>query len=552
VTEWGLIRVKTSDCKTSKPFCDNQDFFVVSGSKYYKDGILDFQTRDDSHHNPIDGFYRTFFGPWAPHNSVIFANNDFNMSHAFKRLTGCRYPCRLRENIVRERQRRFIRRNAVYFEQYKLDLSKYFPDISDHLKMIEELAELPHPKRKLRLRAIEEMKFLGNVGDKYMRKERAQVKMKPFEWAKSSDDPSQQKFPRCIGDLGVAASLEGALCTSYLKEGMYKTEYIINGIKAVFVKSPEPTKMEEVFRELRCPTLRGFFVYFSDDACFSIHTSQGVKRYNMDISSCDASHTEDLFMLWASLFPPNYSSRVNRVISQCRMPVVITSRTERRRKVVLQSKSVKLLSGSTMTTSINNLANLLICISLATSVIHGEADIIEAALSAGYKITCEDCTVNWRKLQFLKMSPCLDIRGELRAVLNIGVFFRLFGNCKGDLIGRGKWEKRAELFNGGLLQGCYPRTRFTLVNRLRSRYSTTSARMLRDIEAELAFKGVSSNAEIDDDELYQRYDLTSAEIDEVNNFASTPVGCSYSSSAISKILFLDYGIGEATWQIPVK
>jgi hypothetical protein len=373
--------------------------------------------------------------------------------------------------------------------------------------------------------------------------------MKIFEIAKPG------KAPRMIGDLGVHASLQGFRITKFIKEVMAQRPIEINGGMIEFCPKPDPASLSRVFENLINPPGRFYFVYFSDDSCLALRTKSGkVLRFNVDISSCDASHTQALFDALIAITPDEHKGDIRRLVDQCKTPITIRDCVNRRRFVRMTPKTARLYSGSTLTTIINNLANILIALSISFSDIQNAADVVASAARAGYIVTCEDCS-NWHQLQFLKHSPVLDTEDNIRPLLNIGVLLRLIGTCKGDLPGSSKvpLRTRAQVFQAALLNGAYPRAHFRLIDNLKknsplpSAHKTLYEKSNAVVSKELEYKVVDSELDpvftVSSSEVFARYGLSDLEICEVETeMGSCGIGDHYYSSGTDKILQADYGL----------
>jgi putative Ca2+/H+ antiporter (TMEM165/GDT1 family) len=359
------------------------------------------------------------------------------------------------------------------------------------------------------------------------------------------------KTVRLVGDLSTPASLRGAWITNYLKQAFAAEVISWNGGHFEFVKSPDQQTMERVFRLMHNPPGRFYFVYFSDDSTLAMRVGNEIKYFNLDISSCDASHTEALFIALKYLTPTLLHEDMQKLIDQCKLPVKILSNAHlsRPKRVVIKFHSARLYSGSTLTTAINNLASVLIGLAISKLTVITEATIIEAAASVGYVITGAKPLNNFNEVQFLKHSPVFDTQGQIRAVLNLGVLCRASGVCKEDLPGVGDLVTRAKAFQRGLLQGMYPRAHFTLIDRMKATMGSGEA--TEAAVASMARKvGDTSTAEsytVADDELYRRYQLTGSEIAELNDVLGTATtGHWLATSGLDKILNLDYGLNCRT------
>jgi len=479
---------------------------------------------------PVDGRYDagyyTVFGPVVAHTGKVYANCPENLSLAFTRL------CVIRpgELIYRRNQVRLLRSKIGFFRQLRDILSR---SITFSTMIDEMLAHYddPHEKRALRIRAKEELEETGAIGKRlwFTRKARVTGKLKTMEVAKSG------KVPRTIVDLAVPASMQGAWAVNNYKHAMVPIVY--GNLTLFYCHGPTPKALEEVLTRLTAPTTTYTLVFFSDDSCLSIKGQDGVRVYNMDISKCDASHTGELFEALYESTPESMQETMRILIDQCRLPILITNPHNPSERVELEPKEPILFSGSTITTILNNTANMLIGLSIQHYAAKTQNGIITAAAEAGYIVTLEEAHI-LEDIQFLKHSPCQRIDGTYAMTLNYGVLVRALGNCKRDLPGRGDILKRARAFNAGLVRGAYPRVSTPVVDNLR--------RGEFSLEAEAEFKwkvqegGVSGTFHTH--EFLRRYALTPSEIDEVLKYSQGEVGEMYNSYGLRKILAKDYGL----------
>jgi len=406
-----------------------------------------------------------------------------------------------------------------------------------------------HPKMKLRVQAYLELVETGEIAQKLWLQD-VHYKFKKDEIAKPG------KFGRMIGDLGVAASLQGFVIMALLKDAMEKKPIYINGGMIYFCKKPKQSILTWVFSELINPSLRFFFVLFSDDSCLSIRVNGIVHTFNLDISSCDASHGPTLFCLFENISrEANIAEVLHILVEQCRLPIKIRDVNEWTRRVKLKYVHPRLYSGSTITTAINNLANIIIATSISEADF-GDGDVgdivTRAAQQCGYIVTCEVCET-YHDIQFLKHSPVFDTQGQLRPLLNIGVLLRMSGTCRGDLPGRKNEQlsDRAKLFQYKLLQGAYPRVSFPLIDNLKNREvpelsPRTHSQVDKIIKKTFEYKVEADEFfQVDSVEMWQRYKLSEREIFEVEEvFGNMKVYEHISSKALGKILQVDYGLKE--------
>jgi len=144
---------------------------------------------------------------------------------------------------------------------------------------------------------------------------------------------------------------------------------------------------------------------------------------------------------------------------QLALPMIIHNPEDYAEAVKLIPTGMFLFSGSTLTTAVNNMANTLIFIAIMTHLNRGmtKAEACEAirvaARSVGYIVKVDVCD-EIQQLQFLKHSPAINDDGNIEAYLNIGVWLRNFGRCKGDLPSRKgeNFDSRVNKFNSEVVR----------------------------------------------------------------------------------------------------
>jgi hypothetical protein len=361
------------------------------------------------------------------------------------------------------------------------------------------------------------------------------------------------KAARMIGDLGVPASLQGFRSTHIIKECMDSEDIVVDDARYRFCKRPSTEDLKDIFKRLLNPTETHFFVYFSDDSCYSRRLPDGtVRMFNVDISKCDASHTPALFTLLKSLVPTHVQDDVQILIEQCAAPILIRHPLHRTRKVKLKPRGPRLYSGSTLTTVINNLANLLVasCLVRAPCPPGEEAhtSLCNSVAECGYLITLAEAHKP-QDLQFLKNSPAYDIRGELQPLLNLGVLLRASGKAKGQIPGTIPLHEKFRAFQHGLIRGMYPRVRSPLIDNMLAasagkEYAQVTKHLERTEGTNLHYKAIGTEVcTFDTKELFARYDMTQDEIDTiVLDFGRSKFGDRHASVAASKILYRDYNL----------
>jgi len=513
----------------------NDEFIIPDGNIYFKDGNLDFPPGERK-----DGFYRTRFGPMVGHSGEVCGAEDINQNLGLRRLTGKRAPEQpgFHELLCENQSRWFIRNKPFFREVGKL----YEPHMQSYTCSEEECEEHyadTHKKQRLRIEAFRELLNSGELSKaKSLWVKKILWKMKRAETKKFG------KKTRMIGDLGVGASLRGFRLTNALKVAQATERVYYKGGEIMFCKSPDPVALSEAFDKLINPPGRFFFVYFSDDSCLSIRRGDKIDRYNLDISSCDASHGPEIFKTLVDIVPERMRADMQILVDQCKLPAHIQSFQDRRKKVKLIPRRPLLFSGSTITTAINNIANLAIAKSIADCDYRGEADVMFAAQDVGYIVSGCKPLEFIEDLQFLKNSPVLDTQGNWKPMLNLGVLLRASGTCEGDLNGRGDLRERAREFQRGLLHGAYPFTNFQMLDNMKM--AMGEGKLSQQAMDQFEYKVVKNDSyppyRCDEDSLYRRYRLTPLEVAELLEFSKSDVFTEFSSGGASKILKTDYSL----------
>lgn len=484
-----------------------------------------------------------FYGPSVVHTGVQYGNTNFNVRYGLRRMLSLKFPPETgKDKKMLENQHKFIHQHKWLIDQIESRNGKYFDDYEGMDEEALQHVDDPHLKRLLRLFTWEEIENNGVMFD-HLWLTSVLYKMKIREWAKNG------KYPRMIGDLGVAASLQGFRLTHFLKKAQANEPIHHEGVEFEFVKTPDPFVLEKVFNKLINPPGRGYFCYFSDDSCYSVRDSNGdVHTFNVDISSCDSSHGDTLFKALIGTIPNPWKGDMTKLVEQCKLPIRIQDLNNKKNVVILKPTRIRLYSGSTITTAINNLASLLIGVALAESHATTSAGLIEAAFKVGYVITCTE-NETYSDLQFLKNSPVYDTDGVLRPLLNLGVLLRITGTCHDDLPGRKHipLRQRALNFQRSVLQGAYPRVHFKLIDAMKRQ--AVEGQFIQDdrIESLLRYKVVQNDKypvfTVSNSELYKRYHLTPLQVEQVELLGQMSYGEHIANPGLSAVLEKDYDLG---------
>lgn len=467
-------------------FHSNNRFNVTRGKKWFVDGQLKFP--EITPRPKRDLLYRTLFGPCVAHNGRVLANDNISVRHAFWRLTRARRPtperlslgypgtlddfCDGYDELLADEQENFVNTHTPFIDK----LTRLYAPHIQYFKGTEEECsdhvDDPHEKRLLRLKTWTDLNANGHRFRPLWVKH-VLYKFKKDEIAKFG------KEGRMIGDLGIAASLQGFVLTSLIKEAMSLSPIFVFGGRLQFCSSPRQADLDNAFHTLLRPVYKFEMFYYSDDSCFSFTHHNITYSYNLDISKCDSSHRYKMFDALKALCSSNTAALecMSELVAQLELPIKIRSvgheKGEKGPTVQGTFDGPTLYSGSTATTIINNLANIFIgyLMGEAISKLEDRPYTVEELASiftlcvekSGYIITGlspEEICQRPVDLQFLKHSPALSSTGEYRALKNLGVLLRASGSCKGDLpVDKSLTTlQRARAFQRGLIHGTYPRT----------------------------------------------------------------------------------------------
>lgn len=422
--------------------------------------------------------------------------------------------------------------------KHKLELKVSHLD-PDHLRNL--WTDNPHPKKRLRTRARVAIVADGRVAH---RTRVSKVRYKP----KNGELLAPGKYLRGVGDLTCNGSTKLGYFMDLVKEVFALPFHVADGC-ATFIKAPDRDALKDVFHQLLCP--KGVvFYYFSDDSCISVECDDGTFTANVDISACDGSNYKPVFdvLKEAMSVGAQFQADVDGAFDQLELPCSVYSHMWTQ-KVKLVPNGPVLYSGSVLTTSVNNMANLLIfmCImKLMTPVgnrrVGDMPRIIErAAEMAGYIVKVDICKTRG-DIQFLKHSPCL-VDGTIVPVLNLGVWLRGFGTFIGDLPGSSKvgYEERARMYNSDVIK-----SRCHAGNHILARsfdHLIVNRTLIKNLSLEHYNSVGGSDVFVPTEELCLRYGCTVPELEELCYFISiSDVNDFVEHPLLSVMMAKDYGI----------
>lgn len=572
------VNVDTTNLET---FVYNESFTVTKGKEFWIDNHptfpgIDLPARD------CDATYRTYFGPYAAHNGIVLANTDHNLKYGFRRMVATRKPytchhcfstntpgsvhcsqcgeevtARGYDLLLQGKQLDYTA-DTSFFETESIKISQFMEAYQGTYEEARLHHTDPHPKLALRIQAWIELTEAGEGEDALWLKS-VLYKVKKDEIAKHN------KVIRMIGDLGVAASLQGFRLTEFLKAFMAAEPIQHLSGELEFIKTPNYHSLKRCFDQIISPRGLFYFAYFSDDSCLAFHHHGKVYRFNVDISKCDASHGEGTFSSLLAYTPVEFRDDMERLLNQLRLPIRMqTSVKGEKQKIKGFFDGTRLFSGSTLTTVVNNIANLLIARQCALAVHYiiqrdppeteWESIFTRFIAETGYIVTgfsekerCHEIS----DVQFLKHSPTLDVNGVYQPVPNFGIFLRASGTCHGDLPGRAKdsIESRSSIFQYALLSGIYPNITAPIIDRFKD---ATGRPNVPDKHAiivrnNLRYKldpTAAPQLHFHDEDLLSRYRLCQPDFSDLHEFAALPSGTGWASAApfVTTILSVDYSL----------
>lgn len=545
-----LAAVEVDRTSMTKNFLKNDMFTPTRGRKLWKEGRLILTLPGVPDKDLLE--FKTVGGPYVPHNGISYASTPDCVNEAICRLISCANP----DDPGLDEERRatqlaFVDAHLPVFRALRRRYTPYFSDWKGVVQEAMDHAGDPHEKRELRLAALETLISEGRIYDASWSSV-VTYKLKKYEWAKNG------KYPRMIGDMGVTASLETFRVAKILKKAMAAEPFVYKDCEIIFCSKPKPEFMSQLFTKLSSPTLGSVFYFFSDDSCYSIRMPDGtVRMFNIDISSCDASHGPGLFHAAHYIIPLRAQDGAHRMRAQCMLPIEVSNPLNRRERIRLQPRLPRLYSGHGGTTYYNNVANMMIAIAIRNAGANCPDSIKAAATNAGYKVTVEESHLPYEdlhQLQFLKNSPVKLADGTLYSLLNLGVYFRGMGFKTGIYPGKGPLTPRIHAFNKAVFNGMYHGVSSTLHDIIRARLEADSpaptSKKLLALVAKLnkhKVRDTTSLVTIPDSELYARYDVTDNDIAELHSLMKTcTAGDSVSCRAISAILTADYDLEVIT------
>lgn len=501
----------------------------VSGENSPLSSLPSSFARLKNHHHYHTAFGPVFYGDW-----IIYENCRENLDRAITRMTTSRdleFDRRRAQKIFFTSRRGPSRILHSLLRVFKDSVTQRLSGLHDAWCEQKLYASKAHPKRNLRIRAMQELIDSALESTCYTKKIKGKVKL--FERAKPG------KMPRLIGDYTCPGSLLAGFLCEIAKD--VAPTFHMRRLTTRFSGSTDATSLNNLgntfFR-----SNRNEHVHFSDDSIIKI----GGKYYNLDISSCDKSNLTPVFDSLAFLFSdlPQFHQVIRKAIQQCHSTFTIHDPNSKLR-VNLNPKWPSEFSGTTLTTLLNVLASYSIGVALEYYNPQCIQDIIAACAFAGYDVTVEECT-RVEHVQFLKHSWYLHDE-EYHSFLNLGPILRSFGTCLGDLPGKGELTSRAYVWNSTIISAYCHSGKTRVQEILESQYKSSSrCRLPYDIEKHSS--GVRRPS-TPCDRVCARYGFSQAEWTHFLALVeSSDLFSTIRHTCITKIFLIDYGLKDGRSQ----
>lgn len=472
------------------------------------------------------------------HNGgVLYARTNTNLYSALNRMFTARENNPSLEKELVDAQHRNVKLgyrrygkllfNIAEVIKRKFDTNCDVDDLIGQLKLIQET----HPKKKLREEAFEYIQKMTLIKSKcYATKVTAKVKIEVAKFLKNA---------RVYVDMTTPQSLLGGWLVNPLKDAMKDVDLGWCAFK--FAKSTDEETMSQCFTFLRDNSHRPVCVYHSDDAVMQLPCSDGVLRFDLDISSCDRSNTAPIFELLLDFIPDGpWKFLYERMIQGCSLNLVIPNPSVKGDYIKAKPLQPFEYSGCNLTTVLNNAALLVIAASIfhkfKKNMTREQASLLvpKCAKSVGYLVTVKVCD-NFERVQFLKYSPsdivnCYPVR-------NLGCVLRAVGHFDGDLPGKGPIAARAQEHISQVVTGITTGYIDTVSHILRDKFRSNKP-LSNKYQWEVA-KFVHS---VPDTFLFRRYGLDEYQVEMLKELVyDAGVGDYVTSPILDTIFRIDYG-----------
>ncbi len=468
-------------------------------------------------------------------------------------LIGCSrsYMMRAIDNVLNSQK-------WLYHDVYRNYLTEYWPLLSR-----QAIAELPHIKRMLR-RAYVNGSLLESEENLLVQHLEVHIKR---ELAKFS------KVPRLFMGYGAGCVYAPEL-PEFVKSGIdgkhfYKHYHSgeMYMLTINIMAKPKPNSLDEIFTDLYDATRTENSVYvaiYSDDSVYAGQVNGVPFCFNGDVSSNDSSQDVPAFLLTYLLLANFHERRAWNLVKQCMLPINISSPTDPSSKLTVEFNGPFEGSGTTLTTVLNHVGSVFIALSFFYDVVRRfpETDIenlyVDAAAYVGHLVTVDSCMsgghFNFNHVQFLKRSPYFTKDGW-KSFTNLGAIFKNFGDVDDDLqhtqLGVSHAEfcsmphsLRADKFFSGVIRGWKHEPTNPIMAAMRARFVSDSIEVKHDSLNHIFTETYDTSMYDCTEAILSRYGLTTDELNELaEQIMNCKVGHHYSSTAVAKIMEVDYGVG---------
>lgn len=510
-------------------FVNANRFILVGGKKFY-----DMDTGELKFSHSLGGRreQRRVANGWCfAHESVVLSNTVKNLEQALHRLIAVRKGDRPgHDECLRDAQRLMLRQysGGMRLWMNEIDSIEWYEDM---IAQADELVPKPHPKKQLRMKTWKECHQSGLHGQVAWLRRTVTWKLKCMEWARFG------KIGRIIVDLGTPASLQGGVMCEKIKlwqsiPRIHRDCYI------QFIKKSTFKELKVVFDTLLHSSYRFLIFIFSDDAMACVYDGKNRRWLELDISSCDKSHTEEMFMSYFDVcnVPSVYRCAFRE---QMMANIVVRNPEKPTEKIEFEPVGMYLQSGSGLTTSLNTHCWMFMFYVVAESDAVEIEDILQIFADCGYDITCE-VREKFEQCTFLKHNPVLcSCCGVYQPVMNVGAILRASGVAKFCFPGKGDLTTKTINHQSCVMNGLLKGIRNNTLEALNPRTS------LAEIKSYYVQFDDPEEHWFTDENLFNRYNFTALQIanlrQDILNVSQLGMIC-YSREA--DIIFRrDYGMG---------
>jgi hypothetical protein len=552
-----IYRILGLDSAGAFDFHFNQKFKCMGPGWVKTGGQLCSEYYSDWTSKLTTNYYVSCFGPHIPSDACTHQSSFENINSMLMRLLSVpdpAHPEKLAESF--RNQRKTFGSGKMWCDEWELVSECISREARDDEQNRDTAVDYATERKAVYKKVNDEIR---NFGPYYQKIVRNTLKKKN-EIAKAG------KKARTYASLGVASTLDGSAPIRDLKNGVaqhplkiprkaFKDGNDRPPAEITFVPKPSFRSMTEWARsacDLSTDDIKTRAWVHSDDAMLKIfdRKKQLWFRFNIDIKSCDASHSPHVFKGFAKFFQYDYRL-YKRLIAHILKPLGIMGPDKHDLPSWLIPLMPYLPSGHVFTTLINTYAMMSIMRQCVIDEVTSVEEIEKSAWKLGYIVTVDEVFKD-TDCQFLKHSPVHTPDG-IFAVKNIGVLFRAIGKCLGDMVGEGEWKIRAKLYAFNVLSSYSHGVSNPFLNHWKDKFrpkkpGSRLARIIRNkVASDFEYKVDLLNEtiiEVSDFELFERYSLEEDALrTTLEELLALGVGEGYHDTVTHKILFMDYGLG---------